>query len=249
MPNAFARKLRLFASLGDEEIAALVRICASPESRRRRHDLVREGDRPDDVRFLLSGWGCRYKMLDDGKRQIVGYLLPGDVCDLHVTLLSQMDHSIGLLSNAVVATVRAETLHALMDRFRPVERALWCSTLADEAILREWLVTIGRRDALNGVGHRLCELHHRLKAVGLVDRDGRFDMPLSQEDLADSLGLSSVHVNRVLARLRELGLVIVERRQATLPQPERLAAMAGFDPSYLRPCGWPEDSGMQSRHG
>ena len=249
MPNAFARKLRLFARLGDEETAALVRICSDPESRPRKQDLIREGDRPDDVRFLLSGWACRYKMLDDGKRQIVGYLLPGDVCDLHVTLLSQMDHSIGLLSNAVVATVPAETLHALMESFRPVERALWCSTLADEAILREWLVTIGRRDAFRGVGHRLCELHHRLRAVGLVDRDGRFEMPLSQEDLADSLGLSSVHVNRVLARLRELGLVQVDRRRATLPNPDRLAATVGFDPSYLRPCGWPDDGARQTRLG
>src|SRR6185436_17075798 len=131
-------------------------------------------------------WACRYKVLEDGKRQIVGYVLPGDVCDLHVALLSQMDHGIALLSDSLVVTAPAESLHALMSSYRQIERALWCSTLTDEAILREWLVTMGRRDAFRAVGHRLCELHHRLRAVGLIERDGRFELPLSQEDLADS---------------------------------------------------------------
>lgn len=249
MPNAFARKLRLFASFNDEETAALVRICSDPEIRSRREDLVREGDKPDDVRFLLSGWACRYKLLDDGKRQIVGYLLPGDICDLHVALLRQMDHSIALLSDALVVTAPADSVYALMTGFPYIERALWCSTLADEAILREWLVTMGRRDALRSVGHRLCELHHRLRAVGHVDKQGRFDLPLSQEDLADSLGLSSVHVNRVLSRLRALGLVQVDRRQVTLAEPEQLADLVGFDPSYLRPCALPKDKARQSGLG
>lgn len=249
MPNAFARRLRLFASFTDREVAALVRISADAEPRRRGQDLVRHGDRPDAVHFLLSGWACRYKVLDDGKRQILAYLLPGDVCDLHVSLLSRMDHHIGLLSDALIAAVPADEVHAMMDMHREIERALWCSTLADAAILREWLVTAGRRDAFSAVGHRLCEIRHRLKAVGLVDKDGAFDLPLSQEELADSLGLSSVHVNRVLSRLRARELILADRRRMTLTQPERLAEMTGFDASYLHPCSWPRDDMRKSGLG
>jgi CRP-like cAMP-binding protein len=239
MPNAFARKLRRFADFNPEEIAALVAISSDPEPRRRGSDLIRQGDRSDVVQILLSGWACRYKVLDDGRRQILAYLLPGDLCDLHVSLLNQMDHNIGLLSPATVVAIPFRDIHATMERFTKIERAIWCASLADEAILREWLVSVGRRDAIGRVGHRLCELRYRMQEVGLVDRTGEFDLPLSQEDLADSLGLSSVHVNRILTRLRGQGLVLLNRRRLTIAQPERLAELSGFDPSYLHPCAPP----------
>ena len=241
MPNAFARKLRRFADFTSEDIAGIVRVSANAETWRRGQDLMRQGERPENVRILLSGWACRYKVLDDGRRQICGFLIPGDMCDLHVSLLNHMDHNIGLLARARVATVPAAEMHALMERHRRVERALWCASLADEAILREWLVSAGRRDAFARVGHRLCEIRTRLGEVGLVDRNGEFDLPLSQEELADSLGLSSVHVNRTLTRLRGEGLIEQKRRRMRLSQPERLADLCGFDPAYLHPCGWPAE--------
>ena len=241
MPNAFARKLRRFADLTAGEIAGIVSISSQAESWRRGHDLVRQGERPENVRILLSGWACRYKVLDDGRRQICGLLIPGDMCDLHVSLLNHMDHNVGLLSRARVATVPAADVHALMDRHRPVERALWCASLADEAILREWLVSAGRRDAFARVAHRLCEIRTRLSEVGLVDRNGEFDLPLSQEELADSLGLSAVHVNRTLTRLRGEGLIEHKRRRMRLLHPDRLADLSGFDPAYLHPCERPAE--------
>ena len=249
MPNAFARKLRRFADLSSDDIAALVKIVGHSEPRRRGEDLTRQGDRPDTVQILLSGWGCRYKVLDDGRRQICGFLIPGDLCDLHVSLLNHMDHSVGLLTRAQVAMVHVADLHAMMERRRRIERALWCASLADEAILREWLVSAGRRDAFSRVGHRLCEIRQRLAEVGLVDRNGEFDLPVSQEELADSLGLSAVHVNRTLTRLRAEGLIEQKRRRMRLPRPDRLAELSGFDPAYLHPCAWLEEPTRSKRIG
>ena len=236
MPNAFVRKLRRLADLRDPEVSALLRLSSDPQSRRRGDDLVCEGDRPEHVQLLLSGWGCRYKLLDDGSRQILAFMLPGDLCDLHVSLLDHMDHSVCLLSNAEVVSVPAGAIHDVMERHRKIERALWCSTLIDEAILRQWLISTGLRSAIERASHRLCELRCRLELVGMVERNGEFDLPLSQEDLGDSLGLTSVHVNRTLAKLKGQGLIEIAHRRAKVKHPDRLAKLAGFDPVYLHPC-------------
>ena len=236
MSNAFVRKLRRLADLDDSEISALLSLTAHPRPGRRGDELIREGERPDTVQLMLSGWACRYKLLGDGSRQILAFMLPGDLCDLHVSLLDHMDHSVALLGGAQVATVPVAEIHDVMERYRKIERALWCSTLIDEAILREWLISEGRRSAMQRVSHRLCELRWRLELVGMVARNGEFDLPLSQEDLGDSLGLTSVHTNRTLAKLKDRGLVEISHRKARLTQPERLAEIAGFDPAYLHPC-------------
>jgi CRP-like cAMP-binding protein len=237
MPNAFVRKLRRFAQLGDDEVAALVRIAAHPVRHPRGIDLVREGERPEAMQLLLHGWACRYKIFATGKRQIVGFLLPGDACDVHVTLLDVMDHSIGLLTDADVVAIPAAESAWLMERFARIETALTCSTLVDEAILREWLVSMGQRDAYARVGHLLCELWFRLKAIGQVDERQRFDFPLTQEQIADALGLTPVHVNRMLRRLKEDGLIALDHRRLALLDASRLIAVSGFDPSYLHQAG------------
>jgi CRP-like cAMP-binding protein len=239
MPNAFVRKLRRFTPLGDQEVAALVRLLANPVRRPRGTDLVREGERPNATQVLLHGWACRYKILSGGRRQIVGFLLPGDACDLHVTLLGVMDHSIGLLTDADVVAIPAAQSAQLIERYKRIETALWCSTLVDEAILREWLTNMGQRDSHARVAHLLCELWFRLKAIGQVDERQQFDFPLTQEQLGDALGLTPVHVNRMLKRLREEGLIAIEQRRMTLLDPPRLFSVCGFDPSYLHQEGGP----------
>ena len=233
MTNAFTRKLSRFADFSDEELAALERLSAQPEHRPRGRDLIRQGDRPDVVHLLLSGWAFRYKVLNDGKRQIVGYLLPGDICDLHVTLLDEMDHSIGLLTDAEVVTIPSREMHEVMERHRAIERALWCATLVDEAILREWLTNVGQRDAFTRIGHHLCELWHRMMSVGLVNEHDQFDLPLTQEVLGDTLGLTSVHINRTVKRLREDGLIALKQKRLTVLDPKRLMKLTGFEPDYL----------------
>jgi CRP-like cAMP-binding protein len=235
MPNAFVRKLRRFTPLGDEEVAALVRLVANPARHPRGTDLVREGERPEATQLLLRGWACRYKILSNGKRQIVGFLVPGDSCDVHVTLLDVMDHSIELLTDADVVAIPAGKSKRLMERFKRIETALWCSTLVDEAILREWLANMGQRDGHARVAHLLCELWFRLKAIGQVDEREEFDFPLTQEQIGDALGLTPVHVNRMLKRLKEERLIALEQRRLRLLDPPRLFAFCGFDPSYLHP--------------
>lgn len=199
----------------------------------RGRDLARQGDRPIAVQLLLSGWAYRYKVLKDGSRQIVAYLLPGDICDLHGTMLGELDHSIGLLTDADVVSVPAEEMREVMERHRRIERALWRASLADEATLREWLANIGQRDAFGRTGHHLCELWHKMKSIDLVDDSEEFDLPMTQEELGDSLGLTSVHVNRTIKRLREEGLIALKQRRLTVLDPRRLAAITGFDPAYL----------------
>lgn len=233
MPNAFVRKLRRFAALDDDDVAALVKLVSGPVHFPSGLDLVREGERPEATQLLLHGWACRYKTLSSGNRQIVGFLLPGDTCDLHVTLLHVMDHSICLLTDAHVVAVPTDELELLMERHAKIAAALHCSTLVDEATLREWLANLGRRDAYARVGHLICELWFRLKAVGQVDERHAFEFPLTQEQVGDATGLTPVHVNRMLRRLREDRLIAIERRRLTVRDPRRLSAASGFDPTYL----------------
>lgn len=184
-------------------------------------------------------------MLRDGRRQILGYLLPGDICDLHVTLLGEMDHSIALLTDAEVVAIPAKGLQEVMERHRAIERALWRATLVDEAVLREWLTNLGQREAFSRVGHHLCELWHRMRIIGQVDEDEQFDLPLTQEELGDSLGLTAVHVNRVLKRLRDNGLIALKHKRLTLLDPRRLTAVTGFDADYLHLVGRAAESEVQ----
>ncbi|MGQ0560126.1 MAG: Crp/Fnr family transcriptional regulator [Sphingosinicella sp.] len=233
MPNAFVRKLTQFAPLGDEEISALVRLCEPADLRNAGDDLVCEGDRPQHVYLLLDGWGYRYKFGRDGGRQIVAFLVPGDLCDIKAFLLDRMDHSIGLLSEARVRAIPAIELIELMDRFPMIERALWWASLVDEATLREWLLNIGQRDAFERIAHLFCELWVRLQVVGLVDADDAFDLPLTQEGLGDTTGLTPVHVNRTLQRLRREKLIATRRGHIEICDPRRLAEVSGFSRNYL----------------
>lgn len=231
MNNVFTRKLEQFAPLGDEDRHLLEQITSRTRRVEARIDLIREGDRPDDVHLILDGFACRYKLLEDGKRQIVAYLVPGDVCDLHVFILSEMDHSIATLAPCSVVDIPREAVLRLTER-PALARALWWSALVDEAVLRERVVDLGRRSAEERMAHLLCELLLRLRAVGLADGDA-FDLPVTQGELADSLGLSTVHVNRVLQTLRGRGLIAFESRRLIVLNPGGLMAFGGFNPNYL----------------
>lgn len=195
-------------------------------------DLIREGDNPETVHLILEGFAARYKMTIDGKRQIFAYLIPGDFCDLHVALLKRMDHSIGTLSPCRVATLLPSTIIEITERRPALARALWMTSLVDEATLREWLLNLGQRPARERIAHLFCEMHVRMRAVGLTT-DGSFEFPLTQEELGDTTGLSIVHVNRSLKELREAGLVTMRNDRLIILDVERLKTFAGFDPAYL----------------
>ena len=194
-------------------------------------DLVREGAPPGSVRLMVDGIAYRYKAIPAGRRQIMAFLLPGDLCDLQVPILGAMDHGIRTLTRCQVASIPQSVVDGWTERPR-VNRALWWATLVDEAIMREWIVNLGARPAEQRVAHLLVELLYRFRSVGLATDKG-YALPLSQEKLGECTGLSAVHVNRVVNRLRDSGLVTFQRHRVAIEDLEALAEMAGFDPSYL----------------
>lgn len=230
--NPLIARLETFAPLSEDDRQALRDACGNTRQVPPNRDIISEGESPDHVHLVLDGWAARYKVVPDGARQITAYLIPGDFCDLHVTILKEMDHGITALTPATVAYIPHGEMEALIEERPALARALWWSTLVDEAVLRAWIVNLGRRDAYESIAHLMCEMHVRMQHVGLV-QDGRFDLPVTQEELADSLGLTPVHVNRILQRLRSEGLITLKERMLTILDIEGLRKVAGFDPNYL----------------
>ena len=241
-------KLGRFVPLSDDEREALRHLARNPQRHRRGTDLISEGDKPTSVFLLLEGWAFRYKQLADGSRQIMAYLLPGDLCDIRIFLFEEMDHSIGLFSDALVVKIPAAEMLDILDRFPRIERGLLWATLVDEATLREWLLNVGQRDALQKLSHLFCELCVRLDVVNLVDQENTFMMPLTQTQLADTTGMTTVHVNRSLQLLRQDGLVATsEGRKLTILDFKRLAEVGGFNDVYLHTDGPPVEQKLRVR--
>ncbi|MDP4027200.1 Crp/Fnr family transcriptional regulator [Methylobacterium sp. NEAU 140] len=197
-----------------------------------RQDIIEQGDRPEDVHLVLSGFACRYKIMRNGKRQIMALLVPGDFCDLHVAILGHMDHGIATVSPCTLAELPPTTVLDLTENHPRIARALWWATLVDEAILREWLVSMGQREADQQLAHLFCELLMRLRVAGVADADG-YDLPLAQHDLGEVLGITPVHVNRTVQALRAAELIVLRGRRLDIPDVERLKAFCDFDPDYL----------------
>lgn len=232
MSNRFVQKLSGLAELTVEDAAALQTITSSPRRYVARQDLIREGDEPGPMFVMIEGWSCRYKILPNGARQIMAFLMPGDCCDLHIKLLAEMDHGIQAITTAMVATVTRTAMQTIMVDRPNIARAMYTSQLVDEGIMRAWIVSMGRRNANERVAHLICELYLRARNIGLTG-DGEFSLPLSQVVLADALGMSAVHINRVLKELRLAGAMAVKRGSVTIMDPVKLVQIAGFDENYL----------------
>jgi CRP-like cAMP-binding protein len=230
--TALLSKLEQFISFTSAEKHALDNAAVGVNFYHAKEEIISQGDRPDHVHLLVSGWAGRYKILPDGGRQIMAYLIPGDLCDVQVVLLDRMDHSISALSAYEVLTIPLDSLSKLMHQHEAISRALWWSTLVDEAILREWLVSIGRRSAEKRLGHLICEMLFRSRAVGLADPAG-FEMAVTQEELADTIGVTPEHMSRCFQVLRGKGLISTDGRRIDIDSLERLVAFSDFDPVYL----------------
>jgi len=230
--NAWAAKLRQYSELPPDDEAHLDALIAEPQHYEAKADIISEGEKPTHIHVVVSGFACRYKLLADGRRQITAYLVPGDMCDLYVFLLKEMDHSVAALESSRVAAVPRDAILRISDERPRLARALWWATLVDEAVLRQWVVNVGRRTAYERVAHVLWELFLRMRVIGAVNGQS-FDLPLTQQEIADTLGLSIVHVNRTLQRLREEGILRSSGRRLTVLDAHRLKAISGFDPTYL----------------
>lgn len=223
-------------ALTDEEAVVLDRL----HQRRRRfvagRDLVYQGQAEQSAYILCAGWVCSYKLQPDGSRQIVDFQIPGDFLGLRSILLRTSDHSFEPIVDIMAAEVhQSDLLDAFARTPRLAAAVLWAAS-RDEAMVVEHLVGVGRRDAEVRVAHFLLELSARLALVGLGTKAG-YACPLSQYHLADALGLSSVHVNRVLRKLREQGLATFQNGYVTFDDHEGLVALAEFDPAYLDQTG------------
>ncbi|KAB1071127.1 Crp/Fnr family transcriptional regulator [Methylobacterium soli] len=225
-------KLEHGARLTDADRDILQDISSQPRRVEATRDIISEGARPENVHLVMEGLACRYKLLPNGQRQIMAFLVPGDFCDLHVAILGEMDHSIGTPWGCSIVEIARATVDELTVHHPRITRALWWATLADEGTLREWLVNMGQREADKQMAHLFCELLVRLQTVGCASEDS-FEFPISQLDLADTLGISTVHVNRVAQELRSEGLIIWRSKRLRIPDLARLKAFAEFDPKYL----------------
>lgn len=195
-------------------------------------DLVVEGERPRRSMLVARGYSARYRDLAGGDRQMLALHVTGDFVDLHSFLLKEMDHSVGALTRCLVVEFPHERLVSVTERFPHLTRLLWLMTLLDSAINREWLVGLGRKSAAQRTAHLICETYTRLHAIGLA-RDHQFSFPITQSAMADAVGISTVHINRVLQELRQSHLIVWDGGDLTIRNWGELAATADFDDRYL----------------
>jgi CRP-like cAMP-binding protein len=227
------RKLQKFVRLSAEDERALDKLVQERIQKiGGREDVAREGDNPETLKVILSGWACRTKMLEDGRRQILSFFLPGDLCELNIYILREMDHTIAALTPLTYAEITRDKFELVTSQHPRIAQAFWWDTLVATAVQREWTLSVGQRTALERISHLFCELFIKLDVIGRTRRN-RCEFPLLQSDLGEATGLSTVHVNRTLRELRSQNLIVLRGKELTIPDLERLKEVAMFNISYL----------------
>jgi CRP-like cAMP-binding protein len=232
MSNPLVLKLEQRDRLSDDEKRVLEGAISRIRVVEADGDIVHEGDHPSESSLLLDGFAARYKIFSNGRRQITAIHVPGDFVDLHSFLIKTMDHGVLALTPCRIAGVPHTALEKITDEYPHLTRLLWLSTLIDGAIHREWLTAMGRLSATAHMAHFICELFLRLRSVGRTEGD-TIQLPLTQAELGDTLGLSTVHVNRVLQELRKEELIRWQGNALTILDWERLKKVGEFTPTYL----------------
>lgn len=227
------RKLRLWARLNAADEQALLDLPYEVVMIGKQRPLIHEGDVVVHCWLLLSGFCARYKIVGDGGRQIVSIHMVGDLVDLQNAILGVADHSVQALTDCEMAKIPIEAIRRLTDTRPKIKDALWFDTLVDGSIFREWVANVGRRDSKTRIAHLLCEFALKLDAIGLGEQLN-YELPMTQEQLADATGLTPVHVNRMLQALVSEGLIErVTSRSVLIGDWKRLAHAGDFDRSYL----------------
>jgi CRP-like cAMP-binding protein len=230
--NPLIRKLGSVFTLAEDERQALEALPMQVMVIKDDQDIVRMGDRPSRSCLILSGFAATYKVTAGGKRQIVSFAIAGDIPDLQSLHLKTLDTSIATISTCRVGFIPHEALRDICLRYPRIGAAFWRETLIDAAIFREWVMNVGQREAYQRMAHVLCELLVRLRAVGLAE-DHACELPITQAEFADAIGITTVHVNRVLQQMRADGLIESKGTQIKIPDWDKLKQAGEFDPAYL----------------
>jgi CRP-like cAMP-binding protein len=229
---SLARKLTQFIELSPDELSCLDRLQVHNRTFDRRVNLRSEGESGQPCFVLQDGWACCFKLLLNGRRQIINFAIPGDFLGLRSVLFRVSDHSVASITPVRVSSFSGHELFEIIDRFPRVAAAILWALSCEEAIVVEHLVNIGRRNALERVAHFLIEFGERLQVIGLATDQG-YECPFTQEDLADALGLSAIHINRILRQLREQQLLTLSHGSLQIHDLPGLAAVAQFSDEYL----------------
>jgi CRP-like cAMP-binding protein len=236
MTNATEEWLDLFEArlgpkaLGSQEREAVAQAYGGARSYERGENIVDDSGDHLPLHLVTRGWAARVRTLEDGSHQITDFVLPGELCDL--SRLDGLPQTAVAISPSRAVLLDRSTLLRAIELHPRLALALFRLALSEQAILREWLVCLGRREKREHLAHLLCELHQRLRRVGLVS-DDVFDLPLTQEQLADAMGMTAVHTNRVLQQLRKEGVISLGKHVLRIHQPRRLKEIGEFDGSYL----------------
>src|SRR5215203_4474077 len=230
--NALIRKLGSISPLSDDEKHCLLALPLRTKSVGPDQDIVRDGIRPSECCLVVEGFTCRYKVTQEGKRQIFSFHIPGDIPDLQSFHLKVMDHSLMTMTPCKLAFIPHQSLAELMRRCPRIADVMWRDVLIDAAIFREWMMGIGRRSAYTRIAHVLCEVMVKMRSVGLADGH-TCELPITQAEIGDALGLSTVHVNRSLQELRGDGLIELCCGSLTAVNWDGLKEAGEFDPTYL----------------
>jgi CRP-like cAMP-binding protein len=230
--NTLIRRLDTITSLSDQEKNGIFNLPAKFADLRADVDIVREGDRPLQCCLLVDGFLSRYKILPDGKRQILAFYVPGDMPDLLSLHIDVMDHNLATMVPSRVCYIPHDAIRKLIEENPGIGNAFWRDTLIDTSVFREWIVNVGSRDACSRIAHLLCEMFFKLKVVGLTNGNS-FHFPITQIEIGEATGLSTVHVNRSIMDLRRDGLITLEKGRCTILDLERLEQAGMFDSNYL----------------
>lgn len=234
MSNAFLLRLMHAADLGDEEVAAVAELCRQPKEIGAKKYLSRDGDEMVSFPVVLSGWAARYQILRNGARQITRLLLPGDAFYFDSSPDSIAIEEVITLSPCRIVNIMHSDMRRVIEQYPAVGEALRTYGSMENAVLSSWVVNVGRRDALERMAHLICESHYRLSMIDPAQGNQMF-FPLTQDDLADVLGLTPVHINRKLQQLRQEQLITLRSKQLTILDLRSLQQVAGFDSAYLAP--------------
>ena len=232
----FLQKLERHISLSEADREAILALPFTLRELDAGAYLSREGERAQHCWVILSGYVCSHKIVANGARQILSVHMKGDGVDLQNAVLAVVDHNIQALSQVRAALIPADAVSELVPSHPGAARAMWIETLVNASIQREWIANVGRRDARTRIAHLLCEIGLRIEAAGVGERQ-RFELPMTQEQLADATGLTPVHVNRVLQGLGADQIIDLDKRVLEVANWDGLAAVGDFRMTYLHPAG------------